>query len=100
MTNKILSVIFLLVLFSRTTFEKLIQFLRQHAVKGIQQEPINYRKRGIISPYSPESSAKNIYMIPLEKLASDEYNNLLSKKTFNNIVKKHSKEKLKSNNTQ
>ena len=79
-------------LFSRTTFEKLIPFLRQHAIKGIQQEPVNFRKSSTTSPYSPESSAKNIYMIPLEKLASDEYNNLLSHKTFNNIVKKHSKD--------
>ena len=73
-------------LFSRTTQNKLIPFLKQHAIKGIQMEPINIRKIGETSPYSPESAAKNILMIPLEKLASDEYNNILSKETFNNIV--------------
>ncbi len=73
-------------LFSRTTAEKLIPFLKQHAVKGIQMEPINMRKLGDQSPYAPESSAKNILMIPLEKLASDEYKNLLSQKTFQQIV--------------
>ena len=73
-------------LFSRTTAKKLVPFLKQHAFGGIQIEPINIRKLGDNSPYSPESSAKNILMIPLEKLASKEYNYLLSQKTFDNIV--------------
>ncbi|MBR6126224.1 4-alpha-glucanotransferase, partial [bacterium] len=82
-------------MFSRTTLEKLIPFLKQHGIKGIQGEPDSMRKIGDFSPYSPQSSAKNIFMIPLEKLASDEYKNLLSKETFEKIVNG----KTKSNNT-
>ena len=74
-------------LFSKTTFTKLFPFLKEHGFTGIQQEPNGLRKVLDNSPYAPESSAKNIYMIPLEKLASDEYGNILSKKTFNAIVK-------------
>lgn len=73
-------------LFSKTTFNKLMPFLKSHAITGIQQEPNGIRKLGDFSPYSPESSAKNIFVIPLEKLASSEYNNLLSKETFRSIV--------------
>ncbi len=74
-------------LFSRTTLNKLIPFLKSHSISGIQQEPNGIRKIGDFSPYSPESSAKNIFVIPLEKLASDAYHNLLSKETFHNIVR-------------
>ena len=73
-------------LFSRTAITKLFPFLRQHGFSGIQQEPNSLRQAHIDSPYSPESSAKNIFMIPLEKLASEEYGNILSKETFNKIV--------------
>ena len=78
-------------LFSRTTIEKLFPFLKQHAIRGIQSEPDYIRKTDDFSPYSPQSSAKNILMAPLEKLASDEYNNLLSQETFNNIVSSRTK---------
>jgi len=74
-------------LFSRTTITKLFPFLKQHGFKGIQQEPNGLRKTFDNSPYAPESNAKNIFMIPLEKLASDEYGNILSKETFEKIVK-------------
>ena len=74
-------------LFSKTVATKLIPFLRAHAISNIQQEPNGLRKIIDASPYAPEANAKNIYMIPLEKLASDEYGNILSKKTFNEIVK-------------
>lgn len=74
-------------LFSRTAAKKLFPFLKEHGITGIQQEPNGLRKANDNSPYAPESSAKNIFMIPLEKLASDEYNNILSKETFDNIVK-------------
>ena len=74
-------------LFSRTTAKKLIPFLRAHGITGIQQEPNGLRKTFDNSPYSPEASAKNIYTIPLEKLASGEYHNLLSRETFKRIVK-------------
>lgn len=74
-------------LFSRTVATKLIPFLKIHAISSIQQEPNGLRKIIDASPYAPEANAKNIYMIPLEKLASDEYGNILSKKTFEEIVK-------------
>ena len=73
-------------LFSRTVVSKLFPFLKEHGISGIQQEPNGIRKAMDNSPYAPESSAKNIFMIPLEKLASDEYNNILSKETFNKVV--------------
>lgn len=73
-------------LFSRTTITKLFPFLKAHGIKGIQQEPNGLRKVLDNSPYAPESNAKNIFMIPLEKLASEEYGNILSKQTFDSIV--------------
>ena len=82
-------------LFSRTTVEKLIPFLKKHSIKGIQIEPATMRKSNDFSPYAPESSAMNIFMIPLEKLASGDYRNLLSKETFETIVANRTK----SNNT-
>ena len=73
-------------LFSRTTQEFLIPFLKSHGFTGIQQEPNNLRKVGDPSPYAPESSAKNIFMIPLEKLTAKEYGNILPINFFNEIV--------------
>ena len=77
-------------LFSRNTQKKLIPFLKAHAITGIQQEPDGLRKLGDNSPYAPESVAKNILMIPLEKLASDEYNKILPIYDFAKIVTKSS----------
>lgn len=73
-------------LFSRTTVTKLFPFLKNHGITGIQQEPNGLRKVMDNSPYAPESNARNIFMIPLEKLTTEEYGNILSKKTFDNIV--------------
>lgn len=73
-------------LFSRTSVKKLFPFLKEHGISGIQQEPNGLRKASDNSPYAPESSAKNILMIPLEKLTSKEYGNILSKETFEKIV--------------
>ena len=73
-------------LFSRTSVKKLFPFLKEHGISGVQQEPNGLRKAKDNSPYAPESSAKNILMIPLEKLASKEYGNILSKETFEKIV--------------
>ena len=73
-------------LFSRTTVTKLFPFLKSHGITGIQQEPNCLRKVMDNSPYAPESNAKNIFMIPLEKLTTEEYGNILSKKTFDTIV--------------
>ncbi len=73
-------------LFSKTSVKKLFPFLKEHGISGVQQEPNGLRKAKDNSPYAPESSAKNILMIPLEKLASKEYGNILSKGTFEKIV--------------
>ncbi len=73
-------------LFSRTSVTKLFPFLKSHGITGIQQEPNGLRKVLDNSPYAPESNAKNIFMIPLEKLTTEEYGNILSKKTFDTIV--------------
>lgn len=73
-------------LFSRTVQEKLIPFLKSHGITGIQQEPIGLRKIGDPSPYAPEASAKNIFMIPLEKLTTKKYGTILPKSTFQDIV--------------
>ena len=74
-------------LFSRTVKEKFIPFLKEHAFSHIQQEPNGLRKANDNSPYAPEADTKNIFMIPLEKLASSKYGNILSKETFEKIVK-------------
>ena len=73
-------------LFSTTTIKKLIPFLRNHGITGIQQEPNGLRKAFDFSPYAPEASAKNIFMIPLEKLTTEEYGSILSPQTFKKIV--------------
>ena len=73
-------------LFSRTVRDKLIPFLKEHSFSHIQQEPNGLRRAYDNSPYAPEADTKNIFMIPLEKLASDEYGNILSKESFNKIV--------------
>ncbi len=73
-------------LFSTTTAEKLFPFLKQHSISSIQQEPNNLRQVIDDSPYVSESNARNVFMIPLEKLSSKEYGNILSAKTFQEIV--------------
>jgi len=78
-------------LFSRTVQNKLIPFLKSHGFSGIQQEPNNLRKVGDSSPYAPESSAKNIFMIPLEKLTTEKYGKILSEHDFEKVVKNRSK---------
>ena len=75
-------------LFSRNTQKRLIPFLKAHAVTGIQQEPDALRKIGDNSPYAPESVAKNILMIPLEKLTLKEYGSILPRYDFAKIVTK------------
>jgi len=72
-------------LFSRTVQEKLIPFLKAHGFTGIQQEPNNLRKAGDPSPYAPESSAKNIFMIPLEKLSTIQYDEILPREIFRDM---------------
>ena len=72
-------------LFSRTTQTKLIPFLKAHGITGIQQEPNNLRKLGDPSPYAPESAAKNILTIPLEKLTTEKYGKILPEGIFKDI---------------
>ena len=79
-------------LFSRTVQEKLIPFLKAHGFTGIQQEPNNLRKQGDPSPYAPESSTKNIFMIPIEKLTTEKYGKILPKGIFEYFIN-HIKDK-------
>ena len=72
-------------LLSKNAREALIPFLAAHAYSTIQQEPDNIRGAFKPSPYIPISSSKNIYMIPLEILASDEYDNILSLKDIEKL---------------
>lgn len=65
-----------------------IPFLREQAVTTIQQEPAYIRRLSDPSPYDPLSTSKNIYAIPLEVLATDEYDNFLSKETLTKIHEK------------
>ena len=76
-------------LLSKTSDKFFIPFLRTHGFSSIQQEPDFLRRLSDPSPYSPISTAKNIYMIPLEKLASPEYDNLIPLKDFIGIVKRN-----------
>ena len=54
-----------------------IPFLATHGFSSIQQEPNYIRRVSDPSPYNPLSTSKNIYMIPIEKLASEDYNFLI-----------------------
>ena len=65
--------------------------MKAHGFTGIQQEPNNLRKSGDPSPYAPESSAKNIFMIPLEKLTTEKYGKILSEYDLKKVVANRSK---------
>ena len=60
--------------FTETIF---VPFLALHGFSTIQQEPNYIRRISDPSPYDPLSTSKNIYMIPLEKLATEEYGALI-----------------------
>lgn len=64
-----------------------LPFLKEHGVSTIQQEPNYLRRLSDPSPYSPISTSKNIYNIPIEKLITEEYDFLLSKETLDQITK-------------
>lgn len=66
-----------------------IPFLVANGISTIQQEPDNLRSTYVPSPYSPISPAKNIYMIPLERLADNEYGNLVDKEDIQKIIDKN-----------
>lgn len=63
-----------------------IPFLTAHGITSIQQEPNYIRRLSDPSPYDPISTSKNIYMIPLEKLASEEYGFLLEAKDLDFLL--------------
>ena len=73
-------------LLSKTSEVFFIPFLASHGVSSIQQEPNYLRRKFDPSPYDCLSTSKNIYMIPLERLATAEYGNILDKSDFRTVV--------------
>lgn len=78
-------------LLSTATATLLMPFLAAHGLSKVQQEPDNIRGPFKPSPYIPVSSSKNIYMIPIEKLATEEYGNILDEKTIQGIYSRNAK---------
>ncbi|MEI8377182.1 MAG: 4-alpha-glucanotransferase [bacterium] len=64
----------------------LTPFLGKHGITSVQMDPDGLRKGFDGSPYVGDTFAKNVLMIPLEKLKSKKYGSILSKETFQNIV--------------
>ncbi len=62
-----------------------VPFLREQGVTTIQQEPAYLRRLSDPSPYSPISTSKNIYAIPLDVLTTDEYDGFLSSETLKKV---------------
>lgn len=73
-------------LLSENARANFIPLLSENGFSKIQQEPDNLRRNWNPSPYSPLTNGKNIYMIPLEKLATGEYANILPLSVLNFIV--------------
>ena len=73
-------------LLSITSMTSLIPLLANNGVTKIQQEPDGLRRSWTLSPYAPLTTGKNIYMIPLEKLATEEYGTILPVRVFNSVV--------------
>lgn len=63
-----------------------LPFVAANGFNTIQQEPDNIRSTFIPSPYSPQSSSKNTFMIPVERLASEEYGYLLDNEDVQSIT--------------
>lgn len=76
-------------LLSVATASALMPFLSKQGFTEVQQEPDNIRGPFKPSPYIPVSSSKNIYMIPLEKLATEEYDNILEQKDLEGIYSRN-----------
>lgn len=67
--------------------EKLLTpFLGKHGITSIQMDPDGLRKGFDGSPYVGDTFAKNVLMIPLEKLKSKRYGSILNKDTLQHIV--------------
>lgn len=80
-------------LLSKISEKFFLPFVKSHGLSKIMQDPTFMRKQQAeFSPYDPISTSKNIYMIPLERLASEEYSNILSKATLNKIVQEKNQE--------
>ena len=73
-------------LLSKVARSAFIPFLAGHGFSSIQQEPNYIRRTSDPSPYDPLSTSKNIYMIPLESLASEHYGNMLNQETINGVL--------------
>ena len=73
-------------LLSENAISYFVPMLATNGVSKIQQEPDNLRRNWNPSPYDPLTTGKNIYMIPLEKLTTDEYANILPVNVFDEIV--------------
>ena len=73
-------------LLSENARANFIPMLSSHGISKIQQEPDNLRRSWNPSPYSPLTNGKNIYMIPLEKLSTGEYANILPLSALNYVV--------------
>ncbi len=72
-------------LLSKNSKELFLPFLVGHGFSSVQQEPNYIRRVSDPSPYDPLSTSKNIYMIPLEKLATEEYGFLVKPKELEKI---------------
>ena len=79
-------------LLSKTAIKYFVPFLVAQGLTTIQQEPDNLRGTATPSPYSPISIAKNTNMIPIEKLTTEEYLNILPKESFNRIFAPQTKD--------
>ena len=76
-------------LLSKTSEYFFTPFLKVHGFSSIMQEPNYIRRTSDPSPYDPISTSKNIYMIPIEKLASKEYGFLLKKEDLKSVLSKN-----------
>ena len=72
-------------LLSRYARELFLPFLVGHGFSSVQQEPNYIRRSSDPSPYDPLSTSKNIYMIPVEKLTTEEYGFLVKEKDLEKI---------------
>ena len=78
-------------LLSKNAEKLFIPFLAMNAVTSIQQEPDNLRGKYDPSPYSPQSLAKNTYMLPVERLSGDEYAGMLDDADVRSVVRENNK---------
>ncbi len=78
-------------LFSINSEKNFLPFLKVNGIKFVQQEPDTLRTPSNPSPYSPQASTKNDFMLPIERLATEEYDNLLKKEDIDNMVAENMK---------